>query len=98
MTQKQKENAARDHYRQYLMSTKDSLAKAYGSWSVRKQAAWDHCREVCREMDGHGLKVITFNTDKFTAGFESVDGMGVCQFTYMTPSFEITIEITPDMI
>ena len=97
MTQKAKEKAARDHYRSYLMSEMDGLHKAYGRWSGRKEAACEHCRELCKEADGHGLKIITRNTDVFTAGFESVNEEGVCEFTYIAPTYHVTIEITPDM-
>lgn len=98
MTQKQKERSAREHYRAYLMSEMTSLSKAYGRWSARKERAFEHCQALCKEADGYGLKIITRNSDVFTAGFESVNDLGVVMFTYISPSFHVTVEVTPDMI
>ena len=45
------------------------------------------------EGGGVNLKVITRNTDVFTAGFESVNEEGIPQFTYIAPTYHITIDI-----
>jgi len=54
---------------QYRWSDKDELYKAYGRCSAEKMKAWEHCKELCKEYEGWGLKILGANCYQFSAGF-----------------------------
>ena len=86
---RQAENA----YDRYLASDMDTLYKAYGRISAKKQQAWEDCLVLCREYGGTDLKVITYNTYVFTAGFVYTDEEGDRMFMYITPSGHISVGV-----
>ena len=53
----------------YERSNWYDLSHAYTSYSYRKERAWDYCVHTMIEYNGMGLKVISRNTNFFTAGF-----------------------------
>lgn len=59
--------------RQYDNSKEDELYKAYGRCSQAKRNAWEHCKALCREYNGTGLKVLGHNCHFFSAGFLFTD-------------------------
>ena len=59
----------RSAYNRWKMSDKDNIFKAYDRPSMKKIEAWEYCEDLCRRYNGHGLKVISRNVYKFTAGF-----------------------------
>ncbi|MDO5445798.1 MAG: hypothetical protein Q4F31_09300 [Eubacteriales bacterium] len=80
-------------FSRWLNSSAYSLYDVYGSFSSGKAAAWRHCVNLFRELNGNALKVITHNTNIFTAGFEYSDpDTGAAMFYYITPSFEAAVE------
>lgn len=89
--EKQRTRAAIDHYDTYLRSTWKNIFQAYGKPSKKKIDAYEYCENLCKKMNGYGLKIITRNTDVFTAGFMSVDDEGNLMFTYIAPTFDATI-------
>ena len=93
MTEKQRIKQAEEHYKAYRLSSWTDIFQAYGRPSFKKISAWQYCKELCRQKGGVNLKVITRNTDVFTAGFESVNEEGIPQFTYIAPTYHITIDI-----
>ena len=95
MTQKQKEKSAKEHYQMYLRSEWKNIFQAYGKPSMKKIEAFEYCENLCKKHDGHGLKIITRNTDKFTAGFEYKEN-GIPMFMYITPSYDVEIEVGND--
>ena len=58
---------------QYKLSDKDELYKAYGRCSAEKMRAWEHCKKLCHDYNGWGLKVLGANCYQFSAGFLFTD-------------------------
>ena len=83
---------AENAYEAYQRSELRTLRDAYGRFSYKKQKAWDECSLLCRENNGHDLKIITHNTYMFTAGFEFEDENGPA-FMYITPSGYIAVGV-----
>lgn len=85
---------AKRAYEDYRRSNMHRLEDAYTSYSPAKGAAWDYCRRLCYENNGHGLKVIATNTFTFSAGFEYEDAeTGVCMFMYITKAYDTPVEV-----
>ena len=99
MTNREKERQAREHYNAWKRSDDYALESVYKRFSVYKARAWRYCQEKQAELNGYGLKVITHNTTIFTAGFEYYDEKAqTLKFYYITPSYDIAIDITEDML
>ena len=99
MTNREKERQARKHYKAWERSEDYALEFAYDSFSVYKARAWRYCQEKQAKLNGRGLKVITHNYHKFTAGFEYQDEKArTVKFYYITPLYECAIDITADML
>ena len=80
------------NYDAYKRSTKYSLYDAYGTFSRAKAEAWEYCENLMKEYDGYGLKVISHNGYKFTAGF--MFEWDNCQmFMYISRSYDIAVEV-----
>ena len=86
------ERMAKANIERYEDSSMYDLSKAYGSWSDRKQSAWEHCKSRCEEFHGDCLKVISKNTNFFTAGFTFVDETGKRMFYYITANYEVAVD------
>lgn len=64
-------NKDEQRYQQkYLDSNDYSLFDVYESVSRKKWEAWEHCEAVCKEHKGWNLKVLSYNSWQFTAGFK----------------------------
>lgn len=88
MTTREQENRARANYAAYRRSTWTELYDAYDSFSRGKVDAWRYCKDLCKKYNGDGLKVISRNCHKFTAGFEYVDSeTGEIMFMYITKGY-----------
>ena len=99
MNAKEMERQARNHYEAWKRSEDYALDSVYGSYSVYKARAWRYCQEKQAELNGRGLKVISHNTNIFTAGFEYYDEKAqTVKFYYITPSYDCAIDITADML
>lgn len=71
-----------------------SLYDAYGRFSSKKAAAWDYCEDLCNKHNGRGLKVVSHNTNIFTAGFEYEDPeTGVLMFMFISPNYDVAVEM-----
>jgi len=57
----------------YNYSTNYSIYDAYERPSRKKVNAWDYCKKLCEKYKGSNLKVVSFNTFIFTAGFTFTD-------------------------
>ena len=75
----------RNAYEHYLKSNHYSLWSCYTTFSAKKYEAWKHCRDKWYEHYSGDLKVISYNTYSFTAGFTYKDEEGE-HFVYITPS------------
>lgn len=80
------------HYEDYKRSNATSLRSVYGSYSEAKERAWNYCRDLMLEKDGHGLRVISANGWMFTAGFEFEEN-GKQMFMYITKTKDVAVEI-----
>ena len=91
---KQREAQAREAYSVYCkLGIHRNLWDVYNNYSYKKSRAWDYCSDLCAQNDGWGLKVITYNTFIFTAGFYFTDkDTGVLRFMYITPSHDTPID------
>lgn len=99
MTNREKERQAIKHYQAWKRSKDYALEFAYNSFSVHKAQAWRYCQTKQAELNGNGLKIISYNTCIFTAGFEYYDEKAqTLKFYYITPSYECAVDITADML
>lgn len=77
----------------YLMSDKRNLNDAYASYSTKKAAAWEYCKELCKEKNGRCLKVIGANSNFFSAGFlYEEDGFEKLMYITHGGDYPITID------
>lgn len=61
-------------YKRYQNSNDYCLDHVYGRYSREKERAWDYCLNMfLSKPNATGLKVISYNTFQFTAGFEYCD-------------------------
>ena len=79
-------------YPVYQKSRYTDLWQVYESASSGKRNAWEYCKKLCYSQQGIGLKIISYNTYTFTAGFVFEED-GVNKFMYITPSRDIAVEI-----
>lgn len=50
----------------------NSLSDVYGRYSVAKARAWERCEDICADLDGYYLCVMSANRQFFIAQFEFV--------------------------
>ena len=68
--------------------TYDSIWKAYEKPSNAKVRAWDYCKELCRENNGHDLIITARNCMKFSAVFKFEDENGDLCYCYITKDYD----------
>jgi len=94
MAKREQENRARANYSAWKRSSYTDVYHAYGSISKGKRDAWDYCVDLCKKYNGEGLKVISRNCHKFTAGFEYVDKeTGEIMFMYITKGYDQAVPV-----
>lgn len=74
-------------YERYQHSDIYSLYNAYGKPSEAKQAAWNYCINLCAKYNGFSLKVVSYNTCIFTAGFLFYQNDKLC-YMHITPNYD----------
>ena len=97
MTVREREKVARANIRRWSESNYTDLNSAYGRYSKAKQNAWEYCKDLCDKKHGEGLKVISRNGWRFTAGFVFPHPKtGELMFMYISPSYdqEVSLAIT----
>lgn len=96
MTTRAMERRALGAIAQYEASRMLDLSDAYGRWSDAKAAAWRYCEARCEAYNGENrcetLKVISKNTNIFTAGFTFTDEDGNEKFYYITPTYDVIVD------
>ena len=92
MEQTTRSNADARIISRYELSEDYNLDSVYKSYSRNKSLAWDYCKDLMNEYNGHGLKVISHNLTMFTAGFiyETCDGE---YLMYITKSADRPIKL-----
>lgn len=87
--------SAKAHIPMYENSWWYDLRDAYERYSSRKARAWDYCVHKMIEYNGLGLKVISRNTNVFTAGFVFFDKeTGEPMFYYITANYDCIVPYT----
>ena len=51
------------------------LSDVYGSYSKNKEDAFQYCEDLCKEENGWGLCIISYNTFSFTVKFTTDAGV-----------------------
>ena len=93
MTNRQKERNAMGNIQRCMNSHYESLYDCYSRPSERKVYAWQYCQELCDRYDGWNLRILSYNTCKFYAGFFFADPeTGVISFMYITPDYDVSVE------
>ena len=85
------ERQAKANIIRWMQSNMKSLDDAYGRYSTKKAKAWEYCEDLCESRDGKNLKVISKNTNFFTAGFE-FEADGKRKFMYITASNDTIVD------
>lgn len=94
MTKKAMEKQALVNFSAWDRSRDTELYHVYGRFSPAKIAAWEYCKKLCFNNSGYNLRVVNHNTFIFTAGFEFIDPeTGVVKFMYITPNYDIAIDM-----
>lgn len=62
------------------------LGDVYAKFSNEKDAAWDRCYDMCRELNGTGFRITAHNTFGFSVAFEFVNPEnGRMMLAHITP-------------
>ena len=77
----------------YEASTWYTLKDVYVKPSAEKQAAFERCRQKCEAENGDGLKVISFNCNQFTVGFEVTTASGATELRVITRCYNYVIPL-----
>lgn len=93
MSKNQQMKRAKEKYYDYRNSYAYCLEDVYGSHSIHKTRAWRYCNELMQKYCGCNLKIISYNKNIFTAGFEFTNESGKLCFMYITPNYDIDIEL-----
>lgn len=88
-------NAAvlRNAYNDYCGSSHKTLSDVYGHYSTTKDNAYDSCVDLMKKFEGNDLRIISYNTFMFSAGFtfevlDSETNEVRRAFCYITPSYD----------
>ena len=65
------------YVRAYETSVMCAIEDAYTKPSTAKQAAFGRCQRQCEAENGDRLRIISFNCQAFTVGFEVATGLRV---------------------
>lgn len=88
--QEDRKNAriAQAHIGSWMKSNKVELWQVYGSYSVYKARAFEYCKELMHDLNGYGLRILSFNSQAFTVGFMFFDAeTGDEMFAYITKDY-----------
>lgn len=61
----------------YNNSRRDSLRDCYTSYSTAKACAERDCRRWMDQENGHGFRILSFNTFGFTCGWMTENGLRI---------------------
>lgn len=94
MTLTERRKTAQANIAKWRDSRYTDLRSAYGRYSKDKQDAWEYCEDLCRKKDGSGLRIISRNSWKFTAGFTYTDPTtGEFMFMYISPTYDQEVSL-----
>ena len=58
-----------EQLKRYVESENYTLKDCYSKHSISKQVAFDMCENIMKNVKGHKLKIISYNSHMFTVGF-----------------------------
>ena len=79
-----KSNLGQHFVEAYIRSTWHTLKDAYVKPSSAKQAAFKRCQQQCKAENGDRLRIISFNCNQFTVGFEVTTASGATELRVIT--------------
>lgn len=92
MTRQEKQ--AKANIGSWMASSKKDITSAYKKPSVAKRRAWNYCKELCANLNGKDLKVVSNNCYFFTAGFQFADKeTGVLKYMHITAYHDTAVEM-----
>jgi ERCC4-type nuclease len=88
-----KTNQIKNAYNKYDNSYNYCLFDCYNKYSSNKEDAFNYCRKLLIDYDGSGLKIISFNSHYFSAGFiadmaDQKTGKIKKAFIYITKNYD----------
>ena len=80
-------------YQDYCGSSHRTLSDVYGRYSTAKDNAYTYCVDFMEKFNGNDLRIISYNTFMFSAGFtfevlDSETGEVKRAFCYITPAYD----------
>ena len=78
---------ARANYDRWERSNDTELYHVYGSYSDKKISAMHYCRDMCRDFEGHYLRILGHNCNTFSVGFIFQDADHT-YFAYITRDYD----------
>lgn len=90
----QQERTAKMNINRWKNTQKRDLYDVYKNPSLAKRRAWRYCKELCANLNGKDLKVISNNCHFFTAGFQFADKeTGVLKYMHITAYHDTAVEM-----
>ena len=83
----------RKAYQDYCGSSNRTLSDVYGRYSTAKDNAYNYCVDLMEKFEGNDLRIISYNTFMFSAGFifevlDSETNEVRRAFCYITSSYD----------
>ena len=80
-------------YTDYCGSSHRTLSDVYGHYSTAKDNAYNYCVNLMKKFEGNDLRIISYNTFRFSAGFifevlDSETNEVKRAFCYITPTHD----------
>lgn len=83
----------RNAYANYKVSMMCELYDCYNSFSKAKANAMEYCENLMHELNGRGLRIISYNQNVFTVGFIFTNEDGRECFAYITRDYDRYMEL-----
>ena len=94
VTRKSEREMMEAKHRDWENSTATELYHVYTKFSSAKAKAMEYCRNLMYALNGSGLRIISFNDQTFSVGFEYPDPeTGAMCFAYITKAHDRCIEL-----
>ena len=75
-------------YARYLNSNLFNLWQCYDKYSQAKANAMDYCMRLMCELNGHDLRIVSYNCNVFTVGFLFMNEDDEKCFAYITRDYD----------
>ena len=75
-------------YERYINSHVSFLWECYNNYSPRKSEAMEYCKRLMHELNGWGLRIVSYNCNVFTVGFLFMNEDDEKCFAYITRDYD----------